>query len=135
MKLPKTIPIYGDTSYRGPCPHESVEQITFFNFLRYQYPKTYGLIAIHPRNEGERHHAQTIRHKAEGLTTGAADIIIAGNPTFVMEMKRKDHTKSSWQPGQIEYLEACKNAGAFVGVALGHKAAYDAFEDWRKIFS
>ena len=135
MKLPKTIPIFGDTTYRGPCPHESVEQITFFNFLRYQYPKTYGLIAIHPRNEGARHHAQTIRHKAEGLAPGAADIILPGAPTFVLEMKRKDHTKSKWQPGQIEYLEACKEAGAFVCVALGHKAAYDALEEWRKIFS
>ena len=135
MKLPKNIPIFGDTSYRGPCPHESVEQISFFNFLRYKYPKTYGLIAIHPRNEGDRHHAQTIRHKAEGLSPGASDIIIPGSPSFVMEMKRKDHTKSSWQPGQLEYLEACKDAGAFVGVALGYKAAYEAFESWRKIFS
>lgn len=135
MKLPKTIPIFGDTSYRGRCPHESVEQITFFNMLRLQHPKTYGLIAIHPRNEGDRHHAQTIRHKAEGLSPGAADLIIPGNPSLVLEMKRRDHTKSKWQPGQLEYLEACQDAGSFVGVALGYKAAFDAFEDWRKLFS
>ena len=135
MKLPKTIPIFGDTSYRGPCPHESVEQITFFNMLRFQYPKTYGLIAIHPRNEGERHHAQTMRHKAEGMTTGASDIIIPGSPSFVCEIKRKDHTKSKWQPGQLEYLEACQKEASFVCVALGHKGAYEAFEAWCKIFS
>lgn len=131
MKFTDTLNLYGDPSYRGACPKESVEQITFFNHLRMQYPKTYGLIALHPRNEGERHHAQTIRQKAEGLTPGASDIIIPGSPSFVCEIKRRDHTKSQWQDGQIAYLEACQAAGAFVCIALGYGAAWAAFEDWR----
>jgi len=130
MKFPPELKLYGDTSFRGKCPHESVEQITFFNRLRAQYPKTYGMIAVHPRNEGERSYFQAARHKAEGMTVGAADILIPGSPAFVCELKRKDHTKSQWQDGQIEYLIACQNAGAFVCVALGYEAAFEALGDW-----
>lgn len=132
MKFPSFLRVYGNTSYRGNCPAESLEQITFFNRLRLQYPKTWGAIAIHVRNEGNRHHAQTIRHKAEGMVSGSADIIIPGSPSFVCELKRRNHTKSTWQLGQIEYLEACHNAGAFTCVALGYEAAWRALQDWEK---
>jgi hypothetical protein len=122
--------VYGNQSYRGDCPPESAEQITFFNWLRLQHPHTYGRIAIHPRNEGKRHHAQVTRQKAEGMTPGAADIVIPGSPAFVCELKRLDHTKSSWQDGQQNYLEAAQSLGAFTCVALGWEAARDAFNDY-----
>ena len=57
MIFPEWIPVYGDTSYRGDCPPESAEQITFFGALRRTYPAL-GSIAIHPRNEGKRTHRQ-----------------------------------------------------------------------------
>tara|TARA_R110000868_G_scaffold82206_1_gene232214 strand:- start:597 stop:833 length:237 start_codon:yes stop_codon:yes gene_type:complete len=76
---------------------------------------------------------QAARHKAEGMTPGAADVIIPGSPAFVCEIKRRDHTKSRWQDGQVEYLEACAKAGAFVCVALGGDAAGNAFEDYLKL--
>lgn len=90
------------------------------------------MIAIHPRNEGKRHHVQVAREKAEGMTPGASDIIIPGAPSFVCELKRKDHTKSRWQAEQEEYLQACRQAGAFVCVALGWEAALEAFNNWRQ---
>ena len=65
--------------------------------------------------------------KAEGMVKGASDIIIPGGPAFVCELKRRDHTKSVWQDGQQEYLYAAQRAGAFVCIALGHKAAREAF--------
>lgn len=130
MRFPDWLTVYGDTTYRGNCPPESAEQITFFSWLRVQYPHTWGLVALHPRNEGKRRHQQTARYKAEGMTPGAADIIIPGRPTFVCEMKRRDHTKSSWQPAQITYLEQCQERGAFVCVALGWEAAKGAMDDW-----
>jgi len=65
-----------------------------------------------------------------GMNTGASDIIIPGCPALVIEMKRRDHTKSKWQAGQIDYLEASKNAGAMVCVALGAEAAIQAVEEW-----
>jgi hypothetical protein len=127
-------PVYGDASFRGKCPAEAMEQITFFNTLRREYPETWGRIALHPRNEQQLRggqHKELARHKAEGLTPGASDIIIPARIAFVCELKRQDHTQSKWQDGQVEYLTAAHNAGAFACVALGWKAAWGAFEEWR----
>lgn len=38
MKFPLEIKVYGDMSYRGECPSENLEQVTFFNRLRREYP-------------------------------------------------------------------------------------------------
>lgn len=135
MRLDDGFPTYGDISYRGACPHEHVEQASFFSKLRREYPDSYGLLALHPRNEGLKSGGQfstVMRHKAEGMTAGAADIIIPGAPAFVCELKRLDRTKSTWQPGQREYLRAAEAIGAFACVALGAVAAWEAFEDWRR---
>lgn len=134
MLIPKWLPCYGDLSYRGDCPKESAEQITFFNRLRTEYPDTYGKIVVHPRNEQQLRGGQfraLARQKAEGQTKGASDIIIPGSPSFVCELKRRDKTKSRWQPGQQEYLEAAQKCGAFACVALGADAAWQAFNEWR----
>lgn len=128
------VPVYGDVNFRGQCPVEELEQVTFFNRLRREYPDSYGKIAIHPRNEQlvkGGHVRQVMKQKAEGMTPGASDIIIPGLPAFVCEMKRRDHTLSSWQDGQREYLKAAAEAGAFACVALGCDAAWQAFMEWR----
>ena len=125
--------VYGDTGFRGKCPVESLEQITFFRRVRDAYPDTYGLTALHPRNEGQKTGGQfgaLSRHKAEGMTVGASDIIIPGRVTFVCELKRRDRTMCAWQDGQIEYLTAAHNAGAFACVAFGCDAAWGAFQEW-----
>lgn len=126
-------PVYGDTGFRGKCPVESLEQITFFRRVRDAYPDSYGLTALHPRNEGQKTGGQfgaLSRHKAEGMTVGASDIIIPGRVTFVCELKRRDRTMCAWQDGQIEYLTAAHNAGAFACVAFGCDAAWGAFQEW-----
>lgn len=127
MKIPTWLKCYGDMSYRGECPLESAEQITLFNTVRKEFPQ-----ALHPRNEGKRTYGQVSRQKAEGLTKGASDLIIPGSPCFVGELKRQDHTKSTWQDGQIDYLKACHDAGAFVCVAFGYKAMLEAIEEWKE---
>lgn len=131
MKFPPSIPLFGNPKWRGKCPPEDVELVSFFNRLRKEYPDSYGLIAFHPRNEGLRYHVTAMKHSAEGMAKGAADIIIPGAPSFVCEMKRMDHTKSVWQDGQIDYLVAAQRIGAFVCIALGAHAAWEAFEAWR----
>lgn len=126
-------PVYGDTSFRGKCPTEVMEQVTFFGRLREYYPDTWGRLGLHPRNEGLKlkgQFASVSLHKAEGMTPGAADIIIPGRMTFVCELKRRDHTQSAWQEGQIEYLTAAHLCGAFACVALGCNAAWEALEVW-----
>jgi len=133
MKFHPSIPVYGDLTFRGKCPAEHVEQASFFNKLRREYPDSYGLIAIHPRNEGMLsggQHQAMIRHKAEGMSKGASDIVVPGSPSFICELKRANHTLSSWQDGQQEYLLACQAAGAFACVALGAGAAWQAFGVW-----
>lgn len=131
------VPIYGDPKYRGKCPDESLEQMSFFNRLRKEYPDTYGLIALHPRNEGLLEGNQfsgIVRKKAEGMTTGASDVIIPGRAGgFVCEIKRQNPALSRWQDGQKEYLAAAASCGAFACLALGAAAAWQAFEEWRKL--
>jgi len=133
MKFPPNIPVYGDTTFRGKCPIESIEQVSVFNRIRQEYPDTWGRLAIHPRNEQLLSNGQfstIIKHKAEGMTTGASDLVIPGRRTFVCEIKRRDHTLSAWQNGQREYLTAAAVAGAFACVALGAVGAWDALEAW-----
>jgi hypothetical protein len=131
MKMPEWLKCYGAMDFRGDCPPESAEQITFFAELRRRYPDTYGKLALHPKNEEKRKGKQFNRlamDKALGMTPGASDIIIPLG--FACEMKRQDHTKSKWQPGQLEYLKAVHDAGGFACVALGWKGAWEAFEVW-----
>lgn len=128
MKWPEWLKVYGDQSYRGDCPTESNEQVTLFARIRKRWPDTIGRVAIHPRNEGKRTPGQVWHQKAEGMTDGASDVIIPGCPAFVLELKRRDHTASTWQKGQVEYLKAAHDMGAFVCVALGADAAIEAIE-------
>lgn len=133
MKFNVDVPVFGDTSFRGKCPQEGIEQASFFSRLRREYPETWGVIALHPRNEGLKIGGQfssVMKHQAEGMTKGAADIIIPARVSFVCELKRQDHTLSKWQSGQQEYLEAAQSAGAFACVALGAAAAWQALEEW-----
>lgn len=133
MKFPPWLKVYGSTDFRGDCPKESAEQITFFGQVRAKHPDTVGKLALHPKNEEKRSgkdFQRLERDKAMGLSPGASDIVIPGSPAFVCEMKRQDNTKSQWQEGQIEYLEAAKAQGAFVCVALGWEAAMEAVEEW-----
>lgn len=126
--------VYGDLSFRGKCPVESQEQVTFFSRIRREFPDSYGRLALHPRNEGLLSKGQfttVARHHAEGMMPGASDIIIPGLPTFVCELKRRDHTICGWQDGQVDYLTAAQKAGAFTCIALGADAAWEAFDDWR----
>jgi hypothetical protein len=131
MKFHNDIQVFGDISFRGDCPSESLEAVTFFAKLRREHPDTYGLIATHIRNEGLRTFHQAAKQKSEGMTKGAPDIIIPASPAFVCELKRQDHTKSTWQIGQVEYLLEAQKQGAFACVALGYVGAYEAFIFWK----
>lgn len=131
MKFQDDIQVYGDQKYRDKnCPKEVTEQITFVNKIRREYPETYGAVITHIRNEGKRSVQQAMREKAEGMTKGASDIFIPGSPSFLCELKRKDHTKSRWKDGQQEYLLTAQKLGAFACVALGWEAAMEAFIEW-----
>lgn len=133
MKFPAWLRVVGDQSWRGDCPTESAEQVTFINRLRTRWPDTLGRVVVHIQNEGKRHAWQAQRDKAAGMTAGAADIVVPGRVTLLIELKRRDHTKSRFQPGQVEYLQAAHDMGAFVCVALGADAAMQAVEAWQAL--
>jgi hypothetical protein len=131
--LPVGVRVFGDVTFRGKCPLEELEQVTFFARLRKGYPDSWGRLGLHPRNEGLKigaHIRSVAKHRAEGMTPGASDIVIPGRVSFVCELKRRDHTQCAWQDGQREYLIAAANAGAFACVALGCDAAWEALETW-----
>lgn len=130
MKFKEWLKVFGDVAYRGECPKETVEQITFVARVRREYPDTHGRLIVHIQNEGKRTAGQVFYAKASGLTKGASDIMIPGRRTFVCEIKRRDHTISRWEEGQLEYLQAAHEAGAFVCVALGADGASAAFAEW-----
>lgn len=135
--IPDSIMIYGDINHRDEeCPFESNEQITFVSWVRKQYPDTHGITLYHPKNEGKLKDGQftaITKDRAMGMSKGACDIVVPGSPAFCMEVKREDHTESKISEEQIAYLLAAQQAGAFVCIALGHKAAIEAFNDWQKM--
>lgn len=135
MNFPEGIIVWGNTRFRGKCPLESIEQVSWFNRIRREYPDTYGAIATHIRNEGLRegaHITTAVKHRAEGLVVGAADIILPARVPLVIEMKRCDHQKSVLSDDQEKYLKAATAMGAYACVCLGAVAAWEAFEWWRQ---
>lgn len=132
MIFPEGIKVYGDTNHRDKnCHSEDAELSTFVNQVKKLYPDI-GRIMVHIPNEGKRKGYEVDNLKRKGaLTSGASDIIIPGNPSFIMEMKKIDHTLCRWQPGQIAYLKSSKEMGCFVCVCLGWEAAMMAFNDWK----
>ena len=129
MKFPAGIKVYGDAEFRGRCPSETLEQVTFFARLRRIHPK-YGSVALQPRNEGKRTHLQAAKEKSEGMSTGATDIVIPARIPFICELKRRDHTQSKLAEEQLVYLRAAQAAGAYACIALGVDAAWKAFQEW-----
>lgn len=123
------IPVYGDPSYRGPCPLETAEAISFFCQLRAEYPEL-AAIATHIRNEGKRTKRQGYQYQQEGMNTGASDVIIPVSPPIVMEMKRRDHTLSAISKEQISYLVSAAEFGAFTGVVLGAAGGMEMVRAW-----
>lgn len=131
-KIPKQIPVYGDTEWRGKCPLEVAEQVSFLCLLRAEFPKL-AEIAVHIRNEGKRTKRQGAAQKAEGLNTGASDLLIPCTPSILIELKRRDHTKSSIADKQIKYLVNSESMGSFSCVALGASGAIEAVRAWHTI--
>lgn len=130
MIFPEWLKVYGDHEFSGLCAKEESDQISLFSWLEWQHPELYK-IAVHPKIEGKRTWQQVMKDRKTGaLKKGAVDVVIPGRPSFVMELKRRNHRKSKWQEGQLEYLQAAKNNGAIVCVALGFDAACAAIEDY-----
>ncbi len=128
-KIPADIKVFGDTGFRGKCPLEVAEQVSFLALLGLKYPDL-AAIAVHIRNEGKRTARQGFNQKQEGMNTGASDIVIPCNPPILIELKRRDHTLCSVSAKQIDYLSKSQEQGAFACLALGAAGAMEAVEQW-----
>ena len=124
--------VSGDTSYREKCPLETAEQVSFLAMLRAEFPEL-AKIATHIRNEGLRSRREGARQKVEGLNTGAPDIVIPCSPPILIELKQRNHTKSSVSDSQIIYLKAAQKLGAFCRIALGAVGAMEAVREWHTL--
>ena len=130
MIINSKIRVYGDINYRGDCAKEDSEVQTIVNQVRKRYPH---ILFTHIKNEGKRTKAQMDFDKSMGLLNGVSDLVFFGNPTLLIEVKRRDHTKSNWQPNQEQFLMTASSQGCFTCVALGWEAAIEAVEDWMRI--
>lgn len=130
MKFPTGIPVFGDATFRGECRPERAEQIEFMSWLKFNHPD-YRKLVIHHKNEGKRTFKQVAYESADGsINAGVSDIVIPGNPAFVIELKRLDHTKSRLTSDEESYLHLAMRSGCFAGIALGCRGLKEAFEKW-----
>ena len=132
-QLPEWLPLYGNRAFRGDCPLEMHEQKAFVKAVRKLYPQTWGKLITHIKNEGQRSELETYHDIGMGMMPGAADILIIAKTPLVLELKRRDPTKSSFSQDSISYLQAAQTQGAFVCGALGFDGAWAAFEAWLNI--
>lgn len=110
------------------APSESIEQITFFNQLRKNYPEL-AKVAIHIKNEGKKSIGEAMKDKAEGLVSGAPDIMIPGSPTLMIEMKKQSKSARVSQ-NQKDYMNNAVDNGAMCFVCYGWGMAWLALEKW-----
>ena len=133
MKTPDWLPKFGDLPKCTSNPSEDYVLSSLISRIRNDYPSSYGLVAFHVKNESKRTTGQIRADKAKGLTKGVSDLIVIGNPTLCMEIKKDNSCR--FENGQLEFLEQAQKQGAFVCLAVGYKGAKDAFEYWLKLQS
>ena len=133
MKTPTWLPKFGDLPKSTSNPAEDYVLSSLISRIRNDYPSTYGLVAFHVKNESKRTTGQIRADKAKGLTKGVSDLIVVGNPTLCMEIKKDNSCR--FEDGQLEFLQQAQKQGAFVCLVIGYQGAKDAFEYWLKLQS
>ena len=128
MKTPHWLPKFGDLPKATTNPAEDYVLSSLISRIRNDYPSSYGLVAFHVKNESKRTQGQIKADKIKGLTKGVSDLIVIGNPTLCMEIKKDNSCR--FESGQLEFLQQAQKGGAFVCLAIGYDGAKAAFEHW-----
>ena len=131
MKTPEWLPKFGDLPKSTNNPAEDYVLSSVVSRIRKDYPTTYGLVAFHVKNESKRTTTQIKIDKMKGLTNGVSDLIVIGNPTLCMEIKKDNSCR--FEDGQLQFLEQAQKGGAFACLAVGYQGALDAFHHWIEI--
>ena len=131
MKTPEWLPKFGDLPKSTNNPAEDYVLSSVVSRIRKDYPTTYGLVAFHVKNESKRTTTQIKIDKMKGLTNGVSDLIVMGDPTLCMEIKKDNSCR--FEDGQLQFLEQAQKGGAFACLAVGYQGALDAFHHWIEI--
>lgn len=131
MKTPEWLPKFGDLPKSTNNPAEDYVLSSVVSRIRKDYPTTYGLVSFHVKNESKRTTTQIKIDKLKGLTKGVSDLIVIGNPTLCMEIKKDNSCR--FEDGQLQFLEQAQKGGAFACLAIGYQGALEAFHHWIEI--
>lgn len=111
-----------DSGYRGECPKEETDQMAYGLWMQYRFPD---VLWFHVPNEtGTKSGPQFVEKRRKmGVRSGVSDNVILTNGVNhkcgLIELKRRDKTKSKVSPSQIEVLEAAILEGHFGAIAYG----------------
>ena len=141
LELPDEVMLFGDIDYRGECPAEDSDLISFVAWLKYNWPELENCI-IHTPNEGDLPVQARMQQKKKGVLFRCPDVIVMTVPAYCMELKRRNPSKSlsseedrSRFREQVGVLVSMQKQGNFSCAALGLDAAKESwkyFLAWRE---
>ncbi len=111
-----------DSGYRGDCPKEETEQIGYGLWMQHRFPNA---LWFHVPNEtGTRSGPQFVeKRRRMGVRSGVSDNVILthgiNHKCGLIELKRRDKTKSKVSKAQMQVLEAAISSGHFGAIAYG----------------
>lgn len=111
-----------DSGYRGDCPKEETDQISYGLWMQHRFPD---VLWFHVPNEtGTRSGPQFIeKRRRMGVRSGVSDNVILthgiNHKCGLIELKRRDKTKSKVSKSQTDVLEAAVADGHFGAIAYG----------------
>lgn len=111
-----------DSGYRGDCPKEETDQISYGLWMQHSFPD---VLWFHVPNEtGTRSGPQFVeKRRRMGVRSGVSDNVILthgiNHKCGLIELKRRDKTKSKVSKSQTDVLEEAIVEGHFGAIAYG----------------
>lgn len=103
-----------DSGYRGKCNLEDTDLISLVAWFDYNYPQ-YKHLLVHVANESMMPAQGRVKAKKKGIKRGFPDLmLLIKNSEYsglMLELKRKDKTKSSSTKEQNEYNVELESEG------------------------
>lgn len=111
-----------DSGYRGDCPKEETDQISYGLWMQHRFPN---VLWFHVPNEtGTKSGPQFVeKRRRMGVRSGVSDNVILtrgiNHKCALIELKRRDKTKSKVSKSQTDVLEEAIVEGHFGAIAYG----------------
>lgn len=111
-----------DSGYRGDCSKEETDQIGYGLWMQHRFPD---VLWFHVPNEtGTRSGPQFVeKRRRMGVRSGVSDNVILthgiNHKCGLIELKRRDKTKSKVSKSQTDVLEEAIAEGHFGAIAYG----------------